>query len=341
MYVCEEMEESHLNFFLRDPVTQEEEEEAYRLCEEYPHFFSARKNPEEAKNEAKAKVSAFFSRLYEKEAKLDYLINQYESTLVNISLQSPKKKRNIRQDYSRSSTSLSNQEVSSQRSVRAMESLMSLSEAVSEAGFDNVALFPAQESKPTKRKVKKFNPKKLNSKKYRKHYLQPRKCDLPNENNQIDTVKPIAKPAPRVKPSASFFSSFGALHPSYKIRFHYSPCDPIVTRKAIDGAKITFFRNGDESTEFPNGTLITKHHGIEFITYANGDEQQKFPDGAVAYKYKENGAVELKLPTGEKLIEFADGQREYYGADQISYRPSDTSIRKDELVLALEPLDNE
>jgi hypothetical protein len=74
----------------------------------------------------------------------------------------------------------------------------------------------------------------------------------------------------------------------------------------------TYFQNGGIKIESSDGMVYIIDKGIKWTTFLNGDQLQEFPDGATAYRYAATGAIELKLAGGKSIVEFPDGQREYW-----------------------------
>ena len=102
----------------------------------------------------------------------------------------------------------------------------------------------------------------------------------------------------------------------YKICFEYNPGPIVRTIKFSNGTTKTYYRNGAVRTVERDGTVITVHRSTTYTAFKNGDRMQEFPDGANAYMYSSNGAVELRLPCGESIVEFKDGRREVRRPDK-------------------------
>lgn len=100
------------------------------------------------------------------------------------------------------------------------------------------------------------------------------------------------------------------LHSGYKIELDYEPKFPQKSQVLLSGTQKINYRNGDVSYHYLNGKVKIYHQNNVITRYKNGDILQEFPDGATAYKYSHSGTIELKLPNGTRVLEFANGQRE-------------------------------
>lgn len=148
---------------------------------------------------------------------------------------------------------------------------------------------------PVKHKPRAVKPPKLSSR------LQPPSPPPPAKPSK--DKKKMSKPIPVVQPT-------GRLHDKYRLDFKFNPGNPISQDVKPDGRCVVRYRNGVVGTTYDNGTRKLKAGDSTYIFYANGDASIAFTDGAQAYRYAETKTVELQLPDGAKIIQFADGQRE-------------------------------
>ena len=100
------------------------------------------------------------------------------------------------------------------------------------------------------------------------------------------------------------------LSDEYKIDFKYNPGPIVATEEKGTGRQIVRYRNGVTGTIYDDGTKKIKNGDTTYIFYSNHDVLIEFGDGAEAYQYNDTKTVELQLPDGTKLVEFADGQKE-------------------------------
>ena len=100
------------------------------------------------------------------------------------------------------------------------------------------------------------------------------------------------------------------LSDDYRIDFKYNPGPIVATEEKGNGRQIVRYRNGVTGTIYDNGTKKIKNGDTTYIFYSNHDVLIEFGDGAEAYQYNDTKTVELQLPDGTKLVEFADGQKE-------------------------------
>ena len=133
----------------------------------------------------------------------------------------------------------------------------------------------------------------------------------PSKSSKTDHVAVKARKSPPVRPSPPPPSSpKRPLRAGYHIRFNYDPGSVVRTKYFSDGTAKTYYRNGAVRTAGRDGTIVTVHGKMTYTAFVNGDRMQDFPDGANAYMYASNGSIELRLPSGESVIEFSDGRRE-------------------------------
>lgn len=154
---------------------------------------------------------------------------------------------------------------------------------------------PAPSKSPVKHKPRAMKPPKLSAR------LQPPAS--PPAKPISKEKKKMSKPIPVVHPT-------GRLHEKYRLDFKFNPGTPISQDIKPNGRCVIRYRNGVIGTNYGNGTKKVKTGEATYIFYENGDISITFIDGAHAYRYAESKTIELQIPDGTKIIQFADGQRE-------------------------------